>query len=152
MSLMMPLLDGKQRCEDCVLYRAQWCCTMNCSNAQMGSSDSLEITEDWLSSVGFKYREPGERQQFRHWTLQFAEPDDYGLYLETTMPGWINEKSEHINADSGWFLWIGRRHQTFHIRHVYKQSEIVALVEALVGQTWTPDKRGMVPVKKRQKA
>jgi hypothetical protein len=107
------------------------------------------ITEDWLASVGFKYREPGERQCFRHWTLRFSEPDDYGLYLETTMPGHINRDGEHLNADSGWFLWIGRESQFMHLRHVFEQSEIAAIVEALTGQPWVPNKAGHVPVKRR---
>lgn len=109
------------------------------------------ITEEWLAEVGFKYREPGERQQFRHWTLTFSEQDDYGLYLETTMPGWLNAKGEHIGADRGWFLWIGRDHIFMHLRHVYEQSEIVALVEALTGQPWSPTRTGHVPMKRREK-
>ena len=107
-----------------------------------------EITEEWLGSVGFKYREPGERQQWKHWTLTFSEPDDHGLYLETTAPGWLNRNGEHINADSGWFLWIGRGTQHIHTRHVYEQAEIVALVEALTGQKWEPTKTGNVRVRR----
>lgn len=109
------------------------------------------ITEEWLGEVGFKYREPGERQQFRHWTLTFFEQDDYGLYLETTMPGVINRNGEHVGADGGWFLWIGRENQFMHLRHVFEQSEIVALVEALTGQSWTPTRMGNVPVKRRER-
>jgi hypothetical protein len=108
------------------------------------------ITEDWLGSVGFKYREPGERQSFRHWTLQFSERDDHGLYIETTMTGHFNDNGEHVGADRGWYLWIGREYHFFHLRHVFKRSEIVALVEALSGQPWTPDKRGNVPVRERK--
>lgn len=108
-----------------------------------------EITEGWLASVGFKYREPGERQPWRHWTLTFSEQDDHGLYLETTMPGWLNRHGEHVNAESGWFLWIGRESQFMHLRHVFEQSEIVALVEALTGQPWVPTKAGHVPMKRR---
>lgn len=108
-----------------------------------------EITEEWLASVGFKFREPGERQPWRHWTLTFSEQDDHGLYLETTMPGWLNRHGEHVNADSGWFLWIGRGSQFMHLRHVFEQSEVIALVEALTGQPWVPTKAGNVQVKRR---
>lgn len=106
------------------------------------------ITEDWLASVGFKYREPEERQPFRHWTLTFSEPDDDGLFLETTMPGWLNANGDHINADKGWFLWIGRNHKFMHLRHVYAQAEIIAIVEALIGQKWKPTRMGHVRVRR----
>ena len=105
-----------------------------------------EITEEWLADVGFKYREPGERQAFRHWTLQFSEWTDHGLYIETTMPGVINRNGEHVGKDSGWFVWLGREHKFLHVRHMHLRKEIVALVEALSGQPWTPTKSGMVPV------
>lgn len=106
-----------------------------------------QITEEWLAEVGFKYREPTDRQPFRHWKLRFSEPEDYGLYIETTMGGWINGSGEHVFADSGWFLWIGRAHCFLHVRHVSEREEIVALVEALSGQPWEPSKIGLVPVR-----
>lgn len=109
----------------------------------------VAITEDWLASVGFKYREPGERQQFRHWTLTFSEPDDYGMYIETTMPGCLNASGGHIGADRGWFLWLGRERKFIHLRHVYEQEEIVALVEALTGAKWEPTRMGHVRVARR---
>lgn len=111
----------------------------------------VDITEDWLASVGFKYREPGERQQFRHWTLTFSEQEDYGLYLEMTMPGWINRNGEHVGTERGWFLWIGREHKFIHLRHVFDRSEVVALVEALTGQPWSPSRMGNVPMKRRER-
>lgn len=107
----------------------------------------MPITEEWLASVGFKYRDPDDRECFRHWTLTFSEPDDYGLYLETTRMGWINNKGEHIWADKGWFLWIGREHKFLHLRHVSDQAEIVALVEALIGTKWEPTPLGNVRVR-----
>lgn len=107
----------------------------------------VAITEEWLAEVGFKYREPGERQQWRHWTLTFNEPDDYGLYLETTAPGWLNRNGEH----NGWYLWIGRGQHHFHLKHVFEQSEMIAIVEALTGQKWEPSRMGHVPVRRVQK-
>lgn len=117
----------------------------------MSAMSDEPITEEWLAEVGFKYREPGERQPFRHWTLQFSEPDDYGLYIETTKPGWINSHGEHIGRDMGWFLWAGREHHSFHLRHVFLRSEIIALVEALSGLPWKPTKRGLVPCRPTKK-
>ena len=116
-----------------------------CQNRYPGDGD---LTEEWLASVGFKYREPGERQSFRHWTLTFHEPDDYGLYLETTMPGWLNKDGEHVNKDGGWFLWMGRSDLScfLHLRHIHTQREMIAIVEALAGQPWKPTKAGHVPV------
>lgn len=108
-----------------------------------------EITEEWLGQVGFKYREPERGQPFRHWKLTFAERDDYGLYIETTMPGWLNKAGEHVGKESGWFLWIGREASFLHLRHVFKQAEIVALVEFLSGQPWVPSKAGHVPVRSK---
>lgn len=150
MDFMMPLADDATPCEDCTMSGAEWHCTMNCSNAKLRQlgDPAPEITEDWLASVGFKYREPGECQPFRHWTLQFREWTDYGLYIKTTMPGWLNRKGEHMNKDSGWFVWLGREHKFFHIRHMFLRKEMVALVEALSGQPWHPDKRGHVPMVK----
>lgn len=106
------------------------------------------LTEEWLGEVGFKYREPGERQAWRHWTLTFSEPDDHGMYLETTKPGWLNRNGEHIGADHGWFLWLGRSTQLIHLRHVTEREEIVAVVEALTGQKWEPSRMGNVRVRR----
>lgn len=107
------------------------------------------ITEEWLGEVGFKYREPEELQSFRHWTLTFNQRDDDGLYIETTAPGWLNRNGDHVNADGGWFLWIGRNHHHFHLRHVWEQSEIVAIVEAITGTPWVPSRMGFVEVKRK---
>ena len=109
-----------------------------------------EITEDWLAEVGFKYREPEDRQPFRHWTLTFSEHDDDGLYIETTMPGWLNSEGVHIGADRGWFLWLGRGHKFIHLRHVYEQAEIIAVVEALTGEPWSPTRMGNVRVRRAE--
>lgn len=107
-----------------------------------------EITEDWLAEVGFKYREPEDRQPWRHWTLTFSEADDHGLYLETTQPGWLNSHGDHVGADQGWYLWLGRDHKFIHLRHVWDRSEIVAVVEALIGRKWEPTRMGNVAVRR----
>ena len=107
---------------------------------------TAEITEEWLAEVGFKYRDPVERQIFRHWTLTFSEPSDHGLYIETTMPGVINRQGKHIGTEHGWFVWLGRESKFFHTRHMVYRHEMIALVEALTGQPWEPTKTGHVRV------
>lgn len=109
----------------------------------------VAITEEWLGEVGFKYREPEERQTFRHWTLTFSQHDDDGLYIETTAPGWYNRNDELVNGDSGWFLWMGRGVHHFHLRHVWEREEIIAIVEAIIGQPWVPSRMGFVQVKRK---
>lgn len=120
----------------------------SCAQWWKDNEPAAEITEEWLASVGFKYRDPDERQHWKHWTLTFWEPDDYGLYLETTAPGWLNDNGDLINGDSGWFLWIGRDQHYFHLRHVWRREEIVAIVEALIGQKWEPSRMGNVRVRR----
>lgn len=102
-------------------------------------SEEVPLTEEWLASVGFKYNEPGEMQTFRHWFLKFNEKNDHGLYIRTTKPGWFNRNGEHISADNGWFLWVGREHNSFHLRHIHNQSDIINIVEALSGYEWRPE-------------
>ena len=49
MDHMMPLANPDNRCDDCVQYRGDWCCTMNCSNAELvafrpfGEPETLEL-------------------------------------------------------------------------------------------------------------
>lgn len=100
--------------------------------------DDLPLTEEWLSSVDFKFRDPVDRQPFRHWSIKISESHDYGLAVETTMPGFINGDGEHIGADGGWFLWINREHKHIHIRHIFTRGEMIAMIEALSGWPWNP--------------
>ena len=112
----------------------------------------IPLTEEWLASVGFKYREPGQRQTFRHWTLTFNEPHDYGLYIQTTMPGHIDKEGRHVGMRHGWHLWVGRSDCScfLHLRRVFWRSDIIAIVEAFSGQPWSPTKAGHVPCINRE--
>ncbi len=136
-------LDGS---EVCIVPVADIIALYEAVEGAPGRDD--DITEDWLAEVGFGRRDPGQLEPFAHWIIEFDEHGDHGLYVETTKPGWFNRNGEHINADAGWFLWIGRDSQHIHTRHVFKRSEIIALIEALSGQPWTPEamKYRRVPV------
>lgn len=35
MDHIAPLKNPDNRCDDCIQYRGDWCCTMNCSNAEI---------------------------------------------------------------------------------------------------------------------
>ena len=109
------------------------------SRALPHMQDDEPLTEEWLASVGFKYRDPHGRQPFKHWAIKFNEKNDYGLEIETTKPGWINQHGEHIGADGGWFLWIKREHKHIHLRHILTRAEMIQIIEAISGLPWNPN-------------
>ncbi len=49
MDHIAPLANPENRCDDCVQYRGDWCCTMNCSNAKLkrfqpfGEPETVEL-------------------------------------------------------------------------------------------------------------
>lgn len=49
MDHIAPLANPDNRCDDCVQYRGDWCCTMNCSNAELkhfqpfGEPETVEL-------------------------------------------------------------------------------------------------------------
>ncbi len=94
------------------------------------------ITEDWLRDCGFKW-EQHERQPSKHWLLWIGsaclgydrtnDPDSLGVEL-----------AKHQASDL-WYCWIrsdiaGRYARIIHVRYVYLQSEVEAIIEALTGR------------------
>ncbi|WP_027237828.1 hypothetical protein [Leisingera caerulea] len=49
MTYLAPLANPDNRCDDCTLYRGDWCCTINCSNAELkafqpfGEAETVEL-------------------------------------------------------------------------------------------------------------
>lgn len=49
MDHIAPLANPANRCDDCIQWRGDWCCTMNCSNAEtvhfrpMAETKTLEV-------------------------------------------------------------------------------------------------------------
>lgn len=102
--------------------------------------DAPLITEDWLRDCGFKW-EQHDRQPSKHWLLwlglacldydQTLMPDSLGIELAQVDPS-----HEYKNL---WYCWIrndvaGRYSRLIHVRHVYLQAEVEAIVSALTGR------------------
>lgn len=106
-------------------------------------SDRLPISEEWLRSVGFRWSQI-ERQSEKHWILwlgnALVEPEPWpgaGTGGDSEQLG-IEISNAH---QFGWNVWMrsdlaGLYHRFIHLRHVAFQDEVIALVEALTGQSW----------------
>jgi hypothetical protein len=115
------------------------------------SDERPAITEDWLSSVGFKW-EQLDRQPSKHWILwlgralrdyadpngrMFCGPDDIGVELAAAT-------GLNLKGIQDWFCWlrsdVSHRYGRFvHVRHLVYQDELIAIVEALTGYPWIPE-------------
>lgn len=95
------------------------------------------ITEEWLSSVGFKWHQ-FDRQPCKQWLLWLGDVvadfmtsfEDLGVELAP-------------NLDKNWFCWIrgdiSHRYSRFiHIRHIKTRAELIRMIEGLTGQGWDP--------------
>jgi hypothetical protein len=103
------------------------------------------ITEDWLKSVGFRWHQL-ERQPNKHWLLWLGESAGQGrmtwmedLGIEVAFGAYVGP-----GQPDNWFCWLrsdaaGRYHRFIHLRHIDNQAELIALVEAISGQTWNPE-------------
>lgn len=111
----------------------------------------VEITEDWLRSLGFKWDQV-DRQPDKHWILWIggaileereeqrphrrsfgASSEDLGIELEQNPTEYGLE----------WFCWFrsdaaGRYHRFIHLRHLVYQDELIRLIEGLTGRDWSP--------------
>lgn len=51
MDHFMPLKNPNNRCDDCIQHLGDWCCTMNCSNAEwtmfrpFGQAETVELRQ-----------------------------------------------------------------------------------------------------------
>ena len=100
------------------------------------------ITEEWLREVGFRWHQ-FDRQPNKHWLLwlgdalregekwAFTSYEDLGIELAP-------------NHDGTWFCWLrddagGRYHRFIHIRHLSMRGEVIQLIVAMTGCSWTPE-------------
>lgn len=104
-----------------------------------------EISEEWLQEVGFRWHQL-ERQPTKQWLLwlgdaifessgwRFTSYEDLGIELA---------RNSNRHDDTTYFCWLrgdsaGRYHRFIHIRHLRYQSDVVKLIEALVGLPFEP--------------
>ncbi len=106
------------------------------------------ITEEWLSSVGFKWHQI-DRQPEKQWLLWLGDclvEEDAKRRMFTSFEDIGIELCSGAGIDSNdlWFCWFrsdmaGRYHRFIHIRHLKYQDELISLIEAITGQRWNPE-------------
>jgi hypothetical protein len=100
----------------------------------------VTITEDWLKSAGFKWHQL-DRQPDKHWVLFLGAAMEDGI---TALADIGIEVAPIGSHDDGWFCWLrsdtaGRYSRFIHVRHLYRTTDIIALVEAITGIGWKPE-------------
>lgn len=121
-------------------------------------NEHILITEDWLRESGFQWHQM-DRQPSKHWCLwlgsclecpedgqpdeqrwRFSGDDEIGIEVAyNAQPGGAHQD------EAFWFCWFrgdsaGRYHRFIHVRHLRWQREVIALVEAITGRPWHPDR------------
>jgi len=102
------------------------------------------ITDEWLSSVDFKWRQ-GERQPNKHWSLALnIERDGSRAFEQTTIEvqrnGWENHKGDYIGDPSTWMLWVKDTFErSAFLCNIRWQEDITGLAEIITGRPWNPE-------------
>ena len=100
-----------------------------------------QISEEWLKSVGFKWHQL-ERQPSKMWTLWLGDCTRTGISSFEDLGIEVMDNGNYPKPGAfSVFLRADMYHRYsrfIHIRYVYTQDEIIALVEALTGQKWNP--------------
>lgn len=103
---------------------------------------SLPISENWLSSIGFKWHEVARSPQ-KHWLLWVGDITGNGtesLGIELTSGAYDFQR----DVRNLWFCWLrsdfaSKYHRFIHVRHLRNQDEVVRLFEGLTGYEWNPN-------------
>lgn len=103
------------------------------------------ITDDWLSSVDFKWRQD-ELQPNKHWKLalntvgqQFSNCIEQTT-IEVQRSGWYNRNSEYVGDPELWMVWITDQFErTAFLGNFKTQEEIIQLAELITRREWKPE-------------
>lgn len=101
------------------------------------------ITDEWLSSVDFKWRQ-SDRQPHKHWTLCLNVEDQKSLSwvqtkIEVQRSGWQGKK-EYIGDPDSWMLWITDTFdRTAFVGRIRHKSDIIGIAEIITRRKWNPD-------------
>ena len=102
------------------------------------------ITDEWLSSVDFKWRQ-NERQPNKHWRLVCNIETPGSRVIEQTSIelqrcGWRNGHGDYVGDPARWMLWVTDTFERYaFIRNIEWQEEVIALGELITGRTWSPE-------------
>lgn len=101
------------------------------------------ITDEWLSSVDFKWRQ-NDRQPNRHWSLKLNIPDDeFDVFGEVTIEvqrrGWQG-RNGYIGDPESWMLWLTDTFdRTAFVGNIRWQEDITGLAEIIMRRKWKPE-------------
>lgn len=101
------------------------------------------ITEEWLSSCDFKWRQ-SERQPNKHWSLKINVDADRSRYwnqvaIEVQRSGWENSYGDYIGDPESWMLWVTDTfNRTAYLGNIRCQKEIIGLAEIISRRPWDP--------------
>jgi hypothetical protein len=108
-------------------------------------ADKTPITDEWLSSVDFKWRQD-ERQPNKHWKLALNKVDaQFSNSLEQTTIevqrcGWENRNGDYIGDPNLWMIWVTDQFNSRAFLGNFKtQEEIIQLAELITRRDWKPE-------------
>lgn len=107
-------------------------------------TEVLPITDEWLASCDFKWRQ-SERQPNKHWKLSLNIEEDGSRALSQTSievqrRGWENDKGAYIGDPESWMLWVTDTYErTAFLCNIRWQHEVTGLAEIISGRAWKPE-------------
>lgn len=101
------------------------------------------ITEAWLKEVGFRWHQ-FERQPNKQWLLWLGDCLREGSGWGFTSYEDLGIELTYNKLDDSWFCWLrsdcaGRYHRFIHVRHLHLCGDVIQLVVALTGCSWSPE-------------
>ena len=103
-------------------------------------SNETPITDDWLVSSGFHWRQD-ERQPNKHWMLGLNFKDGLSGLVQTTIElqreGWMG-RGGYVGNPNRWMLWLKDRFNTRAcIGSVHHQGDVMALAGNQQSPEWS---------------
>lgn len=101
------------------------------------------ITDEWLSSVDFKWRQD-DRQPNKHWTIALNVIEDGSraisqTKIEVQRNGWEG-RNGYVGDPESWMLWATDVFErTAFLGNIRWQEDIIGLAEIIMRRKWNPE-------------